>query len=98
MDDSGRTKYPVLFSVYGGPGSQRVNYQFGRGTWEDYLACSLQYIVVTVDGRGTGFKGRKLRNVVKSKLGLYETVDQIAAAKLVFCSHILLFRTDQAFT
>ncbi|KAF9482998.1 hypothetical protein BDN70DRAFT_874224 [Pholiota conissans] len=81
MDDSGRTKYPVLFRVYGGPGSQMVDVRFSRD-WHDYLACGKQYIVVTVDGRGTGFKGRKLRNTVKGNLGFWETVDQVAAAKV----------------
>ncbi|KAF8159267.1 dipeptidyl aminopeptidase [Crassisporium funariophilum] len=80
MDDSGRTKYPVLFRVYGGPHSQLVDLKYGR-EWHEYLACGLQYITVVVDGRGTGFKGRKLRNAVKGNLGFYETLDQIAAAK-----------------
>jgi dipeptidyl aminopeptidase len=80
MDDSGRTKYPVLFRVYGGPASQLVDQKFNRD-WHQYLACGLQYIIVTVDGRGTGFKGRKLRNPVKDNLGFYETKDQIEAAK-----------------
>ncbi|ETW78834.1 dipeptidyl aminopeptidase [Heterobasidion irregulare TC 32-1] len=81
MDDSGRTKYPVLFRVYGGPGSQLVNTQFNRD-WHHYVACALQYIVVTVDGRGTGMKGRKLRNPVKGNLGWWEVEDQVNAARL----------------
>ncbi|OCH89774.1 dipeptidyl aminopeptidase [Obba rivulosa] len=81
MDDSGRTKYPVLFRVYGGPGSQMVNVKYGHD-WQDFLVSSLQYIVVIVDGRGTGFKGRRLRNPVKDNLGHYETIDQINAAKI----------------
>ncbi|KAJ3759110.1 dipeptidyl aminopeptidase [Lentinula raphanica] len=81
MDDSGRTKYAVLFYVYGGPFSQMVNTRWQRG-WDDYLACRMQYIYVTVDGRGTGFKGRKLRNTVKSDLGYFETIDQINAARI----------------
>ncbi|OBZ74023.1 putative dipeptidyl-aminopeptidase B [Grifola frondosa] len=81
MDDSGRTKYPVLFHVYGGPGSQKVDVKFSHD-WHDFVVCSLQYIVVIVDGRGTGFKGRKLRNPVKNNLGYYETQDQINAAKI----------------
>ncbi|KDR80915.1 hypothetical protein GALMADRAFT_241446 [Galerina marginata CBS 339.88] len=80
MDDSGRTKYPVLFRVYGGPASQTVDQRFTRD-WHEYLACGLQYITVTVDGRGTGYKGRKLRNPVKDNLGFWETKDQIEAAK-----------------
>lgn len=47
------------------------------------MACSLQYVVVVVDGRGTGYKGRKLRNPVKDNLGYWETQDQINAAKSV---------------
>ena len=99
MDDSGRTKYPVLFRVYvtyegyttgeltsscryGGPNSQLVNMMFSR-EWDHYVACDLQYIVVIVDGRGTGFKGRKLRNPVKSNLGFWETRDQVNAARSV---------------
>lgn len=41
----------------------------------------MNYIVVTVDGRGTGYKGRKLRNPVKGNLGFFETKDQVEAAK-----------------
>ncbi|KAJ7849979.1 dipeptidyl aminopeptidase [Mycena olivaceomarginata] len=82
MDDSGRTKYPVLFRVYGGPWSQLVDLTFSRGDWHEYLACGHSYIIVTVDGRGTGFKGRKLRNPVKGNLGFWETKDQIAAARI----------------
>ncbi|PFH50952.1 hypothetical protein AMATHDRAFT_80539 [Amanita thiersii Skay4041] len=81
MDDSGRTKYPVLFYVYGGPQSQMVQYNYNRD-WHQYLVCGLQYVVVVVDGRGTGFKGRKLRNPVKSNLGYWETVDQINVARM----------------
>ncbi|KAJ3797465.1 dipeptidyl aminopeptidase [Lentinula aff. detonsa] len=81
MDDSGRTKYAVLFYVYGGPFSQMVNTRWQRG-WDDYLVCRMQYIYVIVDGRGTGYKGRKLRNTVKSNLGYFETIDQINAAKI----------------
>lgn len=65
---------------YGGPQSQLVNVRYGRD-WHDYLVCTLQYIVVTVDGRGTDFKGRQLRNPVRNQLGVLETRDQINAAR-----------------
>jgi len=81
MDDSGKTKYPVLFRVYGGPGSQQVNARYERD-WNYLLPNNYQYIVVVVDGRGTGFKGRKLRNPVKNNLGFWEVRDQINAAKI----------------
>ncbi|KAG7094398.1 hypothetical protein E1B28_007998 [Marasmius oreades] len=83
MDDSGRTKYPVLFHVYGGPGSQQVNARFSMNRdWHYYLTCGLGYIVVVLDGRGTGFKGRKMRNWVKGNLGFFETKDQIEGGRL----------------
>ncbi|KAF9233855.1 dipeptidyl aminopeptidase [Melanogaster broomeanus] len=81
MDDSGRTKYPVLFFVYGGPGSQQVDLVYKRD-WHHYLVCTLEYVVVVVDGRGTGFKGRQLRNPVRNNLGFWETQDQINAARI----------------
>lgn len=65
---------------YGGPGSQMVSNQFSRD-WHTYLACEKKYIIVMLDGRGTGLKGRALRNPVQDRLGYYETMDQIAAAR-----------------
>lgn len=59
-----------------------VNHEFVHD-WHDFLACAREYVIVVVDGRGTGFKGRKLRNPVKDNLGYYETIDQINAAKCV---------------
>ncbi|CAO0801292.1 unnamed protein product [Mucor circinelloides] len=73
-------KYPVLFHVYGGPGSQLASYRFDL-SWSTFLASKLGYIVVTVDGRGTGFKGRKYRAGVRGRLGELETIDQINAAR-----------------
>lgn len=70
----------IVWFSYGGPGSQLTDLKFDRD-WHHYVACGLQYIVVVVDGRGTGFKGRKLRNPVRNNLGFFETQDQINAAK-----------------
>ncbi|KAK8844035.1 hypothetical protein IAR55_006829 [Kwoniella newhampshirensis] len=80
MDTTGRKKYPVLIRVYGGPGSQMVHNRFERD-WHTYLVTSQRYIVIMLDGRGTGFRGRALRNPVRDDLGHWEVVDQIAAAK-----------------
>ncbi|EEP76561.1 hypothetical protein UREG_01410 [Uncinocarpus reesii 1704] len=73
-------KYPVLFHLYGGPGSQTVSKRF-KVDFQSYVASNLGYIVVTVDGRGTGFIGRKARCVVRDNLGHYEAIDQIETAK-----------------
>ncbi|KAJ5296713.1 uncharacterized protein N7443_007606 [Penicillium atrosanguineum] len=74
-------KYPVLFFLYGGPGSQTVDRKF-TVDFQSYIASSLGYIVVTVDGRGTGFIGREARCIVRGNLGHYEAHDQIEAAKI----------------
>ncbi|KAL6247585.1 hypothetical protein RBB50_005931 [Rhinocladiella similis] len=74
-------KYPVLFYLYGGPNSQMVNRRF-HVDFQSYIASSLGYVVVTLDGRGTGFIGRKARTIVRNELGKYEAHDQIAAAKM----------------
>ncbi|WVO18103.1 hypothetical protein L204_105805 [Cryptococcus depauperatus] len=80
IDTTGRRKYPVLIRVYGGPGSQTVSNRF-EFDWHYYLASTEKYIVVMLDGRGTGFKGRGLKNSVRDELGKYEVVDQLQAAK-----------------
>jgi len=76
-----KKKYPVLFYLYGGPGSQTVSKTFGVD-FQAYVAANLGYIVVTVDGRGTGFIGRKARTIIRGNIGYYEAHDQIEAAKI----------------
>ncbi|KAI8883468.1 hypothetical protein K501DRAFT_333362 [Backusella circina FSU 941] len=73
-------KYPVLFHVYGGPDSQMVSYKYDF-SWSSYLASKLDYIVVKVDGRGSGRRGRHFRTVVHKRLGQLEATDQINAAR-----------------
>ncbi|KAF2831010.1 putative dipeptidyl-aminopeptidase B [Ophiobolus disseminans] len=78
---SEKRKYPVLFFQYSGPGSQQVHRKF-EVDFQAFVAASLGYIVVTVDGRGTGFLGRKLRCITRGNIGSYEGHDQIAAGKI----------------
>ena len=76
-------KYPVLFYVYGGPGSQTVTKRFDSGQrpmWHRYLA-EQGYIIFSVDNRGTGARGRDFEKQVYKKLGQYEVQDQIDAAE-----------------
>ncbi|KAG5984045.1 hypothetical protein E4U55_006274 [Claviceps digitariae] len=75
-----KRRYPLIFSPYGGPGSQTVHRRFAVDVAA--LLASRGYVVVTVDGRGTGFNGRDARCVVQDRLGHFEALDQIAAAKL----------------
>ena len=74
-------KYPVLFHLYNGPASQTVNKKF-TVDFQAYVASNLGYLVVTVDGRGTGFSGRKTRCSIRGNIGYFESKDQIETAKI----------------
>jgi dipeptidyl-peptidase-4 len=75
-------EYPVLMYVYGGPGSQTVSNEWGYFNYMWYQMLAQQgYIIVSVDNRGTGGRGRDFRAVTYADLGKYETIDQIDAAR-----------------
>ncbi|MFT4545183.1 MAG: dipeptidyl-peptidase-4 [Bacteroidia bacterium] len=75
-------QYPVLVSIYGGPGSNTVNDSWGSKTlmWELMLAQQ-GYIVVSVDNRGTGNRGREFKHSTYQQLGKLEIEDYIETAK-----------------
>lgn len=72
-------RYPLFMTQYSGPGSQTVANSWGIG-WEAALLKE-GYLVVSVDGRGTGFRGEEFRKCTYGRLGELETLDQIAAAQ-----------------
>lgn len=73
-------KYPVLMSVYGGPGSQQVYDEFNTNGWYQYLAQQ-GYIVVGLNNRGTANYSRDFMKVVYGQLGKYESHDFAEAAR-----------------
>ena len=75
-------KHPLLMFVYGGPGINTVNdaWSWNNYFWFQYLAQN-GFIVVSVDARGTGYRGKNFKHATYKQLGKYETEDQIAAAK-----------------
>jgi dipeptidyl-peptidase 4 len=74
-------RYPVLFTNYGGPGSQTVLNSWGAvSSWNQMLVQS-GIIMVSVDNRGTGARGEEFKKCTYLELGKYETLDQIEAAK-----------------
>jgi dipeptidyl-peptidase-4 len=81
FDESGL--YPLLLYVYGGPGSQRVRneWQGSRGVWHQYLADNFGLVVVCVDGRGTGGRGKAFQDASYRELGVVEAQDFIAVAR-----------------
>lgn len=73
--------YPLLFTIYGGPGSQTVKNKWDYiMPWHQMLAQQ-GIIVISVDNRGTGFKGEAFKKITYQELGKYEVHDQIEAAK-----------------
>ena len=72
-------KYPVFMTQYSGPDSQSALDIWDLG-WEEYLA-QLGYLVVCVDGRGTGGRGELFRKATYMQLGKYETIDQVETAR-----------------
>ena len=76
-------KYPLLQFVYGGPGSKRVGNEWAARTdfyWHELMAQK-GYVVLCVDGRGTGGRGQAFRQSTYGTMGKYETEDQIAVAQ-----------------
>jgi len=77
-DFDSKKKYPVLVYVYGGPHSQLVRDTWQSNLWFYYLT-QRDFIVFTVDNRGTGYRGREFEQATFRNLGTSEVQDQIAA-------------------
>ena len=81
-DFDAQKEYPLLMFQYSGPGSQQVaNRWNGTNDYWHQLLAQEGMIIICVDGRGTGLKGRDFKKVTQKELGKYEVEDQIAAAK-----------------
>lgn len=81
-DFNPKKKYPVLMYQYSGPGSQQVaDKWFDSNDYWHFMLSQKGYVIVCVDGRGTGFKGVKFKKVTQKELGKYEVEDQIYVAK-----------------
>lgn len=77
-----RKEYPVFMFLYGGPGSQQVTDSWKSfNYWWFQMLTQQGFIVACVDNRGTGGRGEDFKKITYLKLGHYETIDQIAAAK-----------------
>lgn len=79
-------KYPVIMHQYSGPGSQQVLDKWGIGSFGDggmfeAVMCDKGYIMVCVDGRGTGGRGAAFEKCTYLSIGLKEAADQAETAK-----------------
>ena len=78
-------RYPVIMHQYSGPGSQQVTDSWSAGSmgqggaFDSYLAQQ-GFIVVSVDGRGTGGRGADCEKCTYLKTGDLESQDSVEAA------------------
>lgn len=84
-DFDANKKYPVIMWQYSGPGSQQVKNAWSIGSmgqgalYDDYLTQQ-GFILVCVDGRGTGGRGADFEKCTYLKLGDLESKDQVETA------------------
>ena len=72
-------KYPVLVYVYGGTHAQLVTNSWlgGASMWMDWLATQKDYIVFTLDNRGSENRGFAFESVIHRKAGEAAMEDQL---------------------
>jgi dipeptidyl-peptidase-4 len=73
-------RYPVVFAIYGGPGSQQVYDEFARDTWAQWLSQQ-GYVVVGLNNRATNNYGSAFEKTVYKHLGKWEAHDFAEAAR-----------------
>lgn len=75
-------KHPIYINIYGGPGSNMVSNSWGGVNLAYHqLLAQNGYIVVSVDPRGTMYRGEKFKKSTYLELGKLETEDFIAVGK-----------------
>ena len=74
-------KYPVLFSIYGGPGSQTVRNAFSRSNLWRQMLTEKGYIVFQLDNRGTGYRGVAFKRIAYRRLGQQDVEDMISGVE-----------------
>lgn len=75
-----KDKYPLLLSVYGGPGSKGVNNSYKMTDGNQALA-QLGFLVAVCDYRGVSGRGKTFQNLHYMKLGQVELEDHVAFVK-----------------
>ena len=73
-------KIPLLIEVYGGPAAQLVRDEWGGPTMLFHEILAQKGIaVLTVDNRGTPYRGLKFSTAIRHQFGAIELSDQLAA-------------------
>ena len=76
-------KYPVLIYVYGGPHAQMVTNSWlgGSNLWMQWMAAEKNYVVFTLDNRGSAYRGFVFESVIHRQVGEAEMEDQLTGVK-----------------
>jgi dipeptidyl-peptidase 4 len=92
-------RYPMVFAIYGGPGSQQVYNSFSTSGWSQWLAQQ-GYIVVGVNNRGTNNYGSAFMKTTYKRLGYWEAHDfaetarYLATRSYADVSHVAIIGTS----
>ncbi|MFT6126861.1 MAG: dipeptidyl-peptidase-4 [Flavobacteriaceae bacterium] len=72
-------KYPVLIYVYGGPHAQMVtnSWMAGSNLWMQWMAAEQDYVIFTLDNRGSASRGFAFESVIHRQVGEAEMEDQL---------------------
>ena len=73
-------RYPMVFAIYGGPGSQQVYNAFSGSPITQWLAQQ-GYLVVGVNNRGSNNYGRTFMKTAYKRLGYWEAHDFAETAR-----------------
>ncbi len=75
-------RYPVIVNVYGGPGGATSN-SFSESYDTPDTMCDYGFIVLEMENRGLGGRGREFRNAFYRRMGRTEIDDQANGLKAI---------------
>ena len=73
-------KYPVIYSVYGGPGARMIRNSWNM-TGADQRLAQLGFLILRTDHSGVSRRGKAFETKMYMKLGQVELADHAAAVK-----------------
>jgi dipeptidyl-peptidase 4 len=77
-DFDGLKKYPVIYTVYMGPGTKAINNQYYGDAYQQSLA-QLGFLIVNIDNRGLLRRGKEFESAGYGKLGQTDVEDLVAS-------------------
>uniref|UniRef100_A0A7E4ZW03 Dipeptidyl aminopeptidase-like protein 6 n=1 Tax=Panagrellus redivivus TaxID=6233 RepID=A0A7E4ZW03_PANRE len=83
-------RYPVLIDVYAGPGTQKATDEWLANSVDIYFASNPHYVVVLIDGRGSGGQGWRQKAPMYGALGTVEVDDQIETVRRLMAKYYFM--------